>query len=260
MEEEMERFLSARRALLAVAVALCVLPASAQEEQDPAEVRGREILQRAGARLSALESFSFTSEIEYDVLQDFGQMLEFGATRTVQVRRPDRLHVSALRRDGERSELFFDGRAISFWLADQRFYAQVPFEGTLDGALDHMDQRLDQVAPLAELIHSDLPQMLDEIARSVLLVGEVTLDGVRCHHLAVEGETLDWQIWLSVEDSLPRRVTISYHSEGRPGFRSNVRDWDTEPTLGDAIFAFEPPPGAARIPVVAERSPADEER
>lgn len=257
----MARSRSLGSGVLALAAALCVVPAAAQEEPDPAAVLGREILQRTALYLSALESFSFDSEIQYDVLQDSGQMLEFGATRTVQVRRPDRLHVSSSNRDGETYQLFFDGRAISFWVPAQQFYAQVPFDGTLDEAIDYMDARLDQVAPLGELIHSELPRMLAELTQSVFLVGEETLDSVRCHHLAVEGENLDWQIWVSVEDPpLPRRLAISYHTEGRPGFRSRVHGWNVAAKLADASFSFEPPPGAARIPVVAERPRSDEEQ
>ena len=50
------------------------------------------------------------------------------------------------------------------------------------------------------------------------------------------------------DDSLPRRITITYeHEEGRPQFRARLTDWDLSPRLKDSTFEFDPPKGAEKI-------------
>jgi hypothetical protein len=56
------------------------------------------------------------------------------------------------------------------------------------------------------------------------------------------------QLWIGKDDSLPRRITITYeHETGRPQFRARLTGWDLSPQITDATFAFDPPKGAEKI-------------
>src|SRR5262245_7860317 len=60
--------------------------------------------------LAKAQHFSVTEEIGYDVTQDWGQKIEFGATRKIIVRRPDRMAFDITDRDGTRRGFRFDGK------------------------------------------------------------------------------------------------------------------------------------------------------
>ena len=50
--------------------------------------------------LSQAQRFSVTLDIGFDAVQDSGRKIEFGETRQIVLRRPDRLRVDATKRDG----------------------------------------------------------------------------------------------------------------------------------------------------------------
>ena len=56
------------------------------------------------------------------------------------------------------------------------------------------------------------------------------------------------QLWVATQDSLPRRITITYeHEEGRPQFRARFAEWDLSPRVSDSTFVFDPPKGVEKI-------------
>jgi hypothetical protein len=231
--------------------------AADEAEQDASEARARAIMKRTAEYLGTLERFSFEAEIEYDVLQSSGQTLEFGGIRKIQVRRPNRLRVLLEEREGGKRQFTFDGEKVVFYSPEKNLFAKVAIEGSLERALEHVVERLDQPAPLSEIVRSDLDQLVEETVESALYVGESRIDGVPCDHLAFSGSEVDWQIWVSRADPpLPHRLTITYRSfEGSPRFRARLRNWNVSADLSHSVFAFEPPPGAVQIPVVAESPP-----
>ena len=88
----------------------------------------------------------------FGVLQLNGQKLEFGTSRKVTVRRPDRLRVEATQRDGDRMALFFDGEQIAIDLPEEKAYVAVKKPGTLDTAIDYLVDDLDTPAPLHDFL------------------------------------------------------------------------------------------------------------
>jgi hypothetical protein len=248
---------------LAICIALAVAgagAAAAQEEAaDGSDERARSLLKGMADYMAALESFSFEAHTEYDVLQESSKTLEFGGVRRVEVRRPDRMRVRLEEREGARREVLFDGKRIVLYSPDKRLYAEVSYPGALEPALEYTVERLAQPAPLAEFVRRDLWELVSENIESALYVAETTIEGVPCHHLAFANAEVDWQLWVSRDDPpLARRVAITYNQfEGSPRFRARFTAWNVRAKLPDSVFAFEPPPGVNRIPVVAE-SPPDE--
>ena len=57
-------------------------------------------LKRSADFLAAQKSFSFQTDIAFDVVQANGQVLEFGGTRDYLMRRPDRLRIESVDADG----------------------------------------------------------------------------------------------------------------------------------------------------------------
>ena len=199
-------------------------------------------------RIVAAERLSLGGEVAWDVVQADGQTLEFGATREVVLQRPDHLRVDIDLREGGKRRLLYDGKQIVLEDLAQNVYATAPRTGPVDETVAFVSDRLGIPVALSEFLSPDLPKLLSERLDSASYVGESTIDGVRCDHVALRNEVAGMQLWIGQEDSLPRRITITYEQEeGRPQFRARLTGWDLSPKIKDSTFAFDPPKGAEKI-------------
>ena len=219
--------------------------AAAEPSVDP---KAAEIVQRMAERIVAAERLSLAGEVAWDVVQADGQTLEFGATREVVLQRPDHLRVDIDLREGGKRRLLYDGKQIVLQDLEQNVYATAPRTGPVDETVEFVSDRLGIPVALSEFLSPDLPKLLGERLDSASYVGESTIDGVRCDHVALRNEVAGMQLWIGQEDSLPRRITITYEQEdGRPQFRARLTEWDLSPRIKDSTFAFDPPKGAEKI-------------
>jgi hypothetical protein len=211
--------------------------------------RAVEIARRMAAALSSAEQLRVTIDMSYDAVQKDGEALEFGAIRSVALRRPDRAHVEALDRSGAKRLLIYDGKQVAVADRARNVYAVAAYTGDLDGMLAYVHEELRVPVPLAELLSRDLGDLLVEKSDSIYQVDEQVVRGVRCDHLAFRNSETGLQIWVPLEgDPLPRRIVITYEqAPGRPQFRADLVDWDLSPRLSDSLFQFSPDPGAERI-------------
>lgn len=240
--------------LLTLGVTLSVAASRAADEEaapvaaSSIDPEATAIVQRMAAKIAGAERFSFGGEVAWDVVQDDGQTIEFGATREVVLQRPDRLRVDIDLREGGKRRLLYDGKQIVLEDLAQNVYAVAPRTGPVDEMVEFVSDRLGVPVALSDFLSPDLPTLLTAKLDSADFVGESTIDGVRCDHVALRNEVAGMQLWIGQDDSLPRRITITYeHEEGRPQFRARLTDWDLSPKIKDSTFAFEAPKGAEKI-------------
>jgi hypothetical protein len=119
-----------------VSALLASSPATATEHDGPDE--------RAAARIDAMVNalskatrLRATIDANWDVTQPTGEKIEFGETRVMTIRRPDRVRVETTRRDGTRRVFLFDGTQLAVFDVDLKVYATAARPGTLDAALDY---------------------------------------------------------------------------------------------------------------------------
>jgi hypothetical protein len=207
--------------------------------------------------LAKAQRFSVTVDIGYDVEQDWGQKLEFGATRKITVRRPDRMAVDITDRDGTRRGFRFDGKQLAFFGLDEKVYATAQKSGDIDAALAYFIRDLRMPLPLAEFVSNNLPKNLKDRVDEAYLVEEATIAGTRCEHLALRNDRVDAQLWVAKGDQpVLQRVVLTYkRANGQPQFWANFHDWNFSPDAPDTLFTFTPAEGAARIAFVAGMDP-----
>jgi hypothetical protein len=227
--------------------------AETEETADENLSRARSVLKRAAQNLEAAQTVRVRLETEYDVVQESGVLLEFGGTRSVVVRRPDRLRIKGTRRDGTRSEFYFDGKTGILSHPGHRVYSRAEMGPTIDAALDTLEDELAVPIPTGDLLRTDLAKFLEERAETGLWVGVDRLDGVPCDHVAFEGEVVDAQLWVSREEpALIQRMVLTYvEEEGSPQFRASFRDWDLDTDAPDSLFVFTPTDGMEQVPFVS---------
>jgi demethylmenaquinone methyltransferase/2-methoxy-6-polyprenyl-1,4-benzoquinol methylase len=244
--------LAARLGGIALAAAIGLLgassPVSAQQDRE-LEPAALATLRRMADHLRGLRSLRVAAEVEYDALQASGQTLEFGSTREIAVRRPDRMRATATDRSGGERSLFYDGRQLTVLDRVERVYATTEKTGDVDAALRYAGEQLGIPVPLGELLSSDLGARLDRELVFAAVVGTETISGVRCDHLALRNADRGIQIWVEQgKTPLPRRISITWEqAPGRPPFRARLMKWELSPELPDALFAFDPPAGMERI-------------
>jgi hypothetical protein len=96
---------------------------------------------------------------------------------------------------------------------------------------------------------------------SARYVGEATLRGVPCDHVAFRNDEVGVQLWVARKgDPLPRRIVITYeHAVEEPQFRADFLEWDLSPRTPDSLFRFEPPGDFERITFVPRKRRATEQ-
>lgn len=247
----------------AFAVALLLTTARVQAETaapvagDAAAVPGIDVsavkkVLRAGDFLRSRERFHFEAESGYEVVQEDGHKLEFGATRRFWVERPDRFRIEADDRDGRTTLVVFDGQALSASEPRRNVYAQAVFPSPrdLDDAVAFARRALAMPLPLGELLRNDPNEAMMAGVTQADRVGVARIGGVLCEHVAISNEETDVQLWIAQGDEPTlRRVVITYRTaEGAPSFWANLDSWSFPKKHEAARFRFEPPASAERIP------------
>ena len=149
----------------ALTLLLLSVPGRAQETRaakPELEEKAMAVLKRTTALLSQAPRFSVTLDIGFDAVQDSGRKIEFGETRQIVLRRPDRLRVDATTRDGAKSTLLFDGKNITVLHPQENVYATAARPGSVDEAIAYFVHDLGMRFPLAEMLTSQLAQRLPE--------------------------------------------------------------------------------------------------
>jgi hypothetical protein len=214
------------------------------------------VLRRMAEYLAGLPSFSCRVRNGYDVVQQDGRKVEFGATRALTVARPGRLRSEEVSSDGVRDLAIFDGRNMTVLDADEGVYAQVPQPATVDDALVYFVRDLRMRMPLAILLSSRLPAELPGRITAIDYVELTDIYGFAAHHVTGSTEAVDFQFWIADgERPLPMRVVLTYRdSPGQPQYWADFSDWNTSPKIADATFTFTPPSGARKVPFAVQVS------
>ena len=205
-----------------------------------------ETLVRAADFLAEQSAFRVVADISFDALQSDGRLLEFGGSREITIRRPDRIRMREVRRDGDTRTVYFDGSTISIDLPGHRAYVQIDRPGTLYDALDHLIEDLGAPVPMANLFSESFASQLQDQITYGYSVGTAEVAGRSCEHLSFRMPEVDVQLWVEEGDRpLIARIVISYkHEEGNPQFRANLRDWDLTIETPETLFHFEPAEGS----------------
>ena len=193
-----------------------------------------------------------------------GQKLQYDSPATLSVSRPNKFHAHR-KGDLANQEFFYDGKTLTLFNPRENLYATTAAPATLDETLDFAREKLDVIAPAAELLYKNAADKMLKEASSGFVVGQAIVGSVKCTHLAFRGAEVDWQIW--IEDGsrpLPRKFMItSKQVSGAPQFTVLIRNWDVGAKLTDGEFNFTPPKGAKKIEFLqlsAEAKPQPKEK
>jgi hypothetical protein len=241
----------ARRMILAGAVAMVVAGAAPRIVHAQAagiDPQAEKLLRRMSEYLAGRQQFSLKAESTLEAVLSSGQKLQYDSPATLSVSRPNKMRAHR-KGDLVNQEFFYDGKTLTLFNPRENLYATTPAPATLDEMLDFAREKLDIVAPAAELLYKGAADKMLKESSSGIVVGPSVIGGVKTTHLAFRGAEVDWQIWIEDGDKpLPRKfVLTSTKVTGAPQLIVLIRQWDVTAKLNDQDFRFTAPKGAKKI-------------
>ena len=241
----------ARRIVSVVGVAMMVSagwPQPGHAQPAGIDPQAEKLLRRMSDYLASRQQFTLKAESTLEVVLTSGQKLQFASPASASVWRPNKLRADR-KGDIVNQEFFYDGKNLTLFNPKENLYATAAAPPTIDEMLDFAREKLDVIAPGAEILYGNAAERMLKVTTSGFVVGPSVVGGVKSTHLAFRGAEVDWQIW--IEDGakpLPRKfVLTSKKVAGEPQFTVLIRSWDLTPKLTDQMFTFTPPKGAKKI-------------
>src|SRR6266403_2655710 len=241
----------ARRIVSIVALAMVVLagwPPTGHAQPTGIDPQAEKLLRRMSDYLASRQQFTAKAESTLEVVLTSGQKIQFDSPATLEVSRPNKLRAHR-KGDIANQEFFYDGKTLTLYSPRENLYATTAAPPTLDAMLDFAREKLDVIAPGAEILYGNAAERMLKVTTSGFVVGKSAVEGVKCTHLAFRGAEVDWQIWIEDGDKpLPRKfVLTSKQVAGAPEFTVLMSSWDLTPKLTEREFTFVPPKGAKKI-------------
>ena len=239
---------------------LAICPARAQSETNIAP-RAQSVLASACEYLAQTPYFGLTAEIWREHVTASGQKLQFSRTVTMEVKRPNRLHMEIAAPRSQRG-FWYDGKSLTILDRLPGLFSMAPMPGNLDAMIDKAHDDMGVDLPLIDLAVSDPYKNAMAKVVGAAYYGLSPVLGVDCHHLAFTQDNVDWQIWIQDgPQPLIRKFVITHKNEpGSPEFTALIMTWNLTERIADSDFVFEPPRGATQIemrPVQSQTSAAE---
>ena len=204
------------------------------------------ILKSMSDYVASQKTIAVTYDSDIEVVTSNLQKIQFTSSGQVQLSRPDKLR--ATRTGGYRDiEIVFDGKTVTVNNKDAKDYAQLDVSGTTDELIDALREKHGVVAPGADLLLSNVFDVMMADVVDGAVIGKGVIDGVECDHLAFRNAESDWQIWIeSGAKPIPRKYVITTKGVAQgPQYTLRIKEWKSD-VPADA-FAFKPDSSAKKI-------------
>ena len=183
-----------------------------------------------------------------DDVQSDGRKVQFAHVRELTAVRPDKLKIETTG-DLTTRTLWKDGKTLTVLERDKNVYAQIPDPGTINQAIDLLQEKFNMSLPAADLLVADVYKTMTEGCEAINYVGLGYVGEEKCHHLAFTRDNIDWQLWITAGDKpSPRKMVITYkHLPGEPQYTMQLLKIEYDPRINDSVFACQIPKGADKI-------------
>ena len=230
-------------------------PAKAQDI-DP-----KQVVRQMCDYLKSLKEFSFKGEVTDDHTFSAGNKLQFAFDLEGYVKRPDKIRLNA-KGDLQNKEFFYDGKAITIYDTVKKVYATASMPPTIDEALAKANSDYGLRLIVAELAKTNLFEEITKGVKDGVYVGEGTVFGVKCQHVAFDKGKTVVQLWVEASDKpVLRKAVLTYKDvDFSPQWTLYLTEWNVSPQLADNLFTFSPPQGAEKIDFMAVKKTEAPER
>jgi hypothetical protein len=205
--------------------------------------RANAALYRASEFLKSADTATYQAIVIRDISLTLHDevAVKMGGVAQVAFKRPNKVR-GTFKGDDRSRAIYFNGEMLTLCSYSKKFYAQLPYKGTTDEALDYLHEDLGFHLAVSDILYADPYAILIENAERGYYVGVSQLPGVECDQLVFQQETVDWQIWIERGDRpFVRQLVVTYKDEpGAPQVFARFSKWQLNPLLSDRTFEFKP--------------------
>lgn len=206
------------------------------------------LLKSMSATLASAKTLSFNADINFDQLIVSGQQIQYGGAAKVMLKRPGNAYAEYAG-DLNAKKVWYTGGEVTVLDLNTNFYGKLPVPSDLDDAMDTLMTQYGFTLPLSDVLTSDPYKAFVSNVAAGVVIGDSTINGQACKHLAFVEKYIDWQIWISNgPQALPCKLVITYKTlPGGPQYAAEFYDWAINPTIDASAFAPVLPKGAEQI-------------
>jgi hypothetical protein len=218
------------------------------------EPKAMDLLKAMSAKIAAAKAMSFTATVGYEFPSRLGPPIAYTMRYDVTMQRPDKLKV-VIPGDGPASEFYYDGRTMMAYAPAENLVAVADAPPTIDAALMQAYNSAAIFFPFTDLLVADpYVAMTDGVILAFYIGTSEVVGGVRTDMLAWANKDIFLQVWIGVDDKLPRRVRAIYAADPLQ-LRNELElsNWKLDPTTTPDMFTSEK---ALAAPRIALKSPA----
>lgn len=220
------------------------------------EERAMALLKATSQRLAAAKSMAFTATASYEYPSKLGPAIVYTVRYDVALQRPDRLRVITPG-DGPASEFYFDGKAMMAFVPAENLVAIAEAPPTIDAMLKQAYQTAGMFFPFTDLVAADPFAALSAGVKTAFYVGPSgVVGGVKTDMVVWADNEVFLQLWIGVDDKLPRRVRAVYRADPlRLRHDLELTNWQIDTPLAAETFVSEKAKTADRIPFANPTAP-----
>jgi hypothetical protein len=212
------------------------------------EPRAMELLKATSARLAAAKSLSFTAIVNYEFPSRLGPPIAYTMRYDVSALRPDRLRIVSPG-DGPASEFYYDGKTMMAYAPAEDLVAVADAPPTIDAALKKAYDAAAIYFPFTDMIVADPYAALTDGAKLAFYIGPSgVVGGVKTDMVAWANDDVFLQIWIGVDDKLPRRIRAVYRADPLLlRHEMELSNWKLDGAMAAETFASQKAQAAKRI-------------
>ena len=186
--------------------------AKAPEFKMVLEPRAMDLLKAMSERLASAKTLSFTAAAGFEFPSKLGPPLVYTTRYDVALQRPDKFRVLTPG-DGPASEFYYDGKSMIAYAPVENLAAVADAPPTIDAMLKRAYDTASIFFPFTDLVLADPYSALAEGKLAFYVGPSGVVGGVKTEMVAWANDDVFLQIWIGVDDKLPRRVRAMFSAD-----------------------------------------------
>ena len=216
------------------------------------EPKAMDLLKATSARLAAAKSMSFTATVGYEFPSKLGPPIAYTMRYDVTMQRPDKLKI-VMPGDGPASEFYYDGKTMMAYAPAENLVAVADAPPTIDAALMAAYNNTATFFPFTDILVTDpYVAMTDGVILAFYIGPSTVMGDVKTDMVAWANKDVFLQIWIGVDDKLPRRIRAIYAADpAQLRNELNLSNWKLDSTIAPDAFTSQKALAAPHIAFVS---------
>jgi hypothetical protein len=211
------------------------------------EPRALDLLKAMSARLAAAQTISFTAVANFEFPSQLGPPIVYTTRYDVTMARPDKLRV-LMPGDGPASEFYYDGKAMVAYAPVENLAAVAAAPPTIEGALQAAYKTASIYFPFTDLLLPDPYAALGDGMLAFYIGPSGVVGGVKTEMVAWANSDVFLQIWIGVDDKLPRRVRAVFAADPlQLRHDLEIGNWQLDGPVAAEVFTSAKAASAGRM-------------